>query len=320
MTARLQVVLSAIACLLLVGIPTPVVGQGSSSQPGWQCQIPGAGAFFGQGEKECVPVPGDCNAINANLNGTVVVLDVNSLQYNGGPNHPPAVTTAKQCCDKCKSDPRCNAWSFCWKEGGCGPYCDPAATGDGKAPDQRDLTREFGQFGGCADGNKWPRFMCTLKRIPDPSPGGPRVYLPSGEDWASGVVNKAAGPGNSSGGSNGSGSGGDATAGLGSCKTVSNSNYQGDTVVFDVNRPAEITPPPAEAATRLCTAARRAAVAAGAATPRQLAPARTEPSGAPLAAVRRYPLYFCGLKKSADPSKPAAYPGDQGGFDSGTLS
>lgn len=34
----------------------------------------------------------------------MLTLDVNSLNYNAGPNHPPAVTTAADCCSACKAD------------------------------------------------------------------------------------------------------------------------------------------------------------------------------------------------------------------------
>lgn len=39
-----------------------------------------------------------CNAGNYNIDGEVLLLDVNSWQYQGGPNHPPKITTAQGCC------------------------------------------------------------------------------------------------------------------------------------------------------------------------------------------------------------------------------
>lgn len=42
--------------------------------------------------------PAACAARPLNIRGQVLVLDVGSMSYSGGPNHPPAVTTALECC------------------------------------------------------------------------------------------------------------------------------------------------------------------------------------------------------------------------------
>lgn len=62
----------------------------------WRCQQEGACAY-GVCDRLVCASPG-CAASNANLQGEVLVLDVNSWSYSGGPNHPPRVTTAEGCC------------------------------------------------------------------------------------------------------------------------------------------------------------------------------------------------------------------------------
>jgi hypothetical protein len=85
----------------------------------WDCQVQGSAAFIVNGAPP-VCVSADCNAVNGNINGEILKLDINSWEYSAGPNKPPKVTSAAECCDQCRSMAGCNAWTFCWKEGGCG--------------------------------------------------------------------------------------------------------------------------------------------------------------------------------------------------------
>ena len=57
-------------------------------------------------ESQCVggfgaaAVGGNCQATNGNVEGLqILVLDVNSWEESSGPQSPPKVTTAAQCCD-----------------------------------------------------------------------------------------------------------------------------------------------------------------------------------------------------------------------------
>ncbi|KAK9815822.1 hypothetical protein WJX72_010213 [[Myrmecia] bisecta] len=96
----------------------------------------------------------------------LVVLDVNSQTYNGGPNHPPQATNAATCCDACKANPKCNIWVFCNDRDGCTSGCN---TKDRQFnPSQPSDPQRFGQFGSCGPGGKWPGFMCSLKHAADP--------------------------------------------------------------------------------------------------------------------------------------------------------
>lgn len=54
----------------------------------------------------------------ANVGGDVLVYDVNSRQQAPGP-----VFTAADCCAACKSQPRCNVWTFCPRVEGCSNDC-----------------------------------------------------------------------------------------------------------------------------------------------------------------------------------------------------
>ena len=85
---------------------------------------------------------------------------------------------------ECNGTPGCNAWTFCWQGDGCGSGCV-------RAPNPSEDKTLFGPFGGCAPGDKYPPFMCTLKHVPDPA--APPLYPDSGAaGWTSGVVLAAA--------------------------------------------------------------------------------------------------------------------------------
>eukprot|EP00884_Botryococcus_braunii_P008463 jgi/Botrbrau1/17618/Bobra.0166s0054.2 len=143
-----------------------------------------------------VGVSAQDSAVNqqaANFGGDVLVLDVNSLTYNGGPNHGgTGVTSPAACAAACQADGKCNTWVFCAGQDqyGCGQGCSrPDNEYDPKNPS--DKTR-FGMFTRCScpgsnapdrtDCN-WPSNMCSLKF----NAGTPPIYS-SGQNWISGVV------------------------------------------------------------------------------------------------------------------------------------
>eukprot|EP00884_Botryococcus_braunii_P021856 jgi/Botrbrau1/8354/Bobra.0046s0015.1 len=169
---------------LFLGLCTVTV-----SGQAWQCQLEGSCAFQGAcANPEPVCPPATCNAAQANYGGQVLILDVNSRVYNGGPNHPPQVTSARQCCAQCASTAGCNTWVFCSKTEGCGSGCTSDQYGSLPPTDQNnDSPLRFGQFGGCYPDGKFPMWMCSLKFNPDPTK--PAVFESgASQDWTSGYL------------------------------------------------------------------------------------------------------------------------------------
>eukprot|EP01026_Neomeris_dumetosa_P051200 TRINITY_DN4502_c0_g1_i12.p1 TRINITY_DN4502_c0_g1~~TRINITY_DN4502_c0_g1_i12.p1 ORF type:complete len:573 (-),score=54.31 TRINITY_DN4502_c0_g1_i12:645-2363(-) len=142
---------------------------------------------------------GNCNAKQSNIQGEILILDYNSLSYNGGPNHPPAVTNPASCCDKCKETQGCNAWTFCSNRDGCGQGCQAYASSlagglqDAASGKKRNFIPVpilgFGEFGGC-DGDRWPWLLCSLKRVEDVE--NPVVEAGETTEWVSGILTNLA--------------------------------------------------------------------------------------------------------------------------------
>lgn len=201
--------------------------------PSWDCQLKGRCTYYHNnpsavgcaGSGECVSQtgqfgpfadgakPAQCSARPLNVRGRELVLDVGSLSYAGGPNHPPAITTALECywvrgrwrfgersgegcggthlltaplpTQACDAHSDCNAWTFCWKLEGCGSSC---AKPPGPPPaDGAAANRTLGQFGKCEPGGRYPFRTCTLKRVEDPA--SPLLWdEPEGGDWTSGTL------------------------------------------------------------------------------------------------------------------------------------
>lgn len=140
------------------------------SQPAWKCGKPGA-CFYSDffPPSFCDPQPSVCAAPSCRAvrgmytAGTVINADVNSFSYGGGPNHPPAVTVAAECCDACKQDKRCNVWNFC-SAGNCG-YKDSCTAFYKKYPAGPDKTDLRGVFSsGCADEGRFGKGACILRQ------------------------------------------------------------------------------------------------------------------------------------------------------------
>lgn len=163
---------------------------------GWKCGPSGSCVFCPacEGCPATVCVGGECGARRSNVQGELLVLDVNSLTYNGGPNHPPRVVNAADCCDQCKKTEGCNAWVFCSKREGCGSGCSGYVNSlsdkeTSSAPNTGGTTKAFGPFGSCND-DKWPWLMCSLKHVADAS-NPDEVDVGPNSDWVSGIVEEA---------------------------------------------------------------------------------------------------------------------------------
>ncbi|CAL5228479.1 g11621 [Coccomyxa viridis] len=92
-----------------------------------------------------------CNAKAQNVDGEVVVFDVNSLQPQK------VVYNAADCCAQCKKTSGCNTWTFCNSPDGCSSDC-PSNVATAKATGGKT----FGPYGGC-QGDHFPYQQCSLK-------------------------------------------------------------------------------------------------------------------------------------------------------------
>lgn len=105
----------------------------------------------------------DCNTIRGTYKATeYVIVDVNSFSYQGGPNKPPAVTVAAQCCDACKKNKNCNVWSFCDNDkcGGKG-YCTELYN---KYPSGFEKGLKRGVYGSACSNGYFSKGSCLLQR------------------------------------------------------------------------------------------------------------------------------------------------------------
>lgn len=142
-----------------------------------------------------VPTGASCVIFNeTNIDAEVIILDVNSMSYNAGPNHPKVVQSESECCEECLMNDECNAWTFCPLQEGCGQGCTSKYDYH-MDPSQIDASIHFGPFGVCGENQKWPYLMCSLKKLPKSINGsfGDADNLPvykdqSSSDWISGVV------------------------------------------------------------------------------------------------------------------------------------
>eukprot|EP01023_Acetabularia_acetabulum_P059471 TRINITY_DN7148_c0_g1_i5.p1 TRINITY_DN7148_c0_g1~~TRINITY_DN7148_c0_g1_i5.p1 ORF type:complete len:254 (-),score=39.97 TRINITY_DN7148_c0_g1_i5:415-1176(-) len=122
----------------------------------------------------CFSPNDSCGARETNIQGDILVLDVNSMS---GPATPQIVSNFTDCCNECKQTFGCNAWVFCSNKNGCGSGCDDyiaqLSGADGG----------FGEYGGCS-GSKWPPYLCSLKNITDVN----NLQEEGAEDgWISGI-------------------------------------------------------------------------------------------------------------------------------------
>lgn len=119
----------------------------------------------------------NCSAVNGNLQGKIVVLDVNSWTTSNGAQRPPNVTTAVQCCEYCRRTTGCNAWTFCFRPEGCGTGCPS----DGCTSKN---CSGLGPFSRCTVDGRYPFLTCSLKSVDLSN----LTYWPGDLDWTSGVV------------------------------------------------------------------------------------------------------------------------------------
>lgn len=141
------------------------------------------------------PTESSCTVFeNTNIDAQVIILDVNSMSYNAGPNHPKVVQSVSECCEQCMMNEDCNAWTFCPLSEGCGQGCT-SKYDYFMDPSQIDPSIHFGQFGMCGENERWPYLMCSLKKLPksiyDSSVDAdnlPSFKDASSSDWISGIV------------------------------------------------------------------------------------------------------------------------------------
>lgn len=181
-----------------------------TDEESWRCQWPGTcsyctqcqfctegpnGTLGGCGHcKFCGDIacpPRECvagKAMNRNIKGRVLVLDVNSWWEHQGAERAAKITTAAQCEAFCKLTPFCNAWTFCLNPQGCDAGCTSTEAGS-------DGFVEFGPFGFCTgplgsyvQSGAYPFQMCTLKSI---NATETPEYWNDSTDWVSGIVSNA---------------------------------------------------------------------------------------------------------------------------------
>lgn len=103
---------------------------------------------------------GSCGAAPFDIWSTkdVLVLSTNGQERPYSDTNPPDVTTAAECCGKCKKTEGCNGWRFCPKEAGCSIYRKPCNEWKDKLG--------LGPHEECSPGGtNYPRFMCTLLKV-----------------------------------------------------------------------------------------------------------------------------------------------------------
>ena len=152
--------------------------------PAFKCQLKGAGACGADADpatcssadlkKSVVCADDTCSAEQKNVDGNLIVFDINSAAPT------PTILTAADCCAACKADSACTAWTFCPLKDGCAKDCPTyiASASPGKG---------FGPYGKC-QGDAFPYRACSLKAMP----GGKHTTTASGphQPWVSGVVRK----------------------------------------------------------------------------------------------------------------------------------
>ncbi|GMH38699.1 hypothetical protein BSKO_06583 [Bryopsis sp. KO-2023] len=129
----------------------------------WKCHPTGVCAY----DENCPDfaesiqcVDRGCGAARFDLwsGAEVLVLSTNSMEKPYDAANPPDVTSAAQCCAKCRSTKGCNGWRFCPREEGCAIYRKPCK-------DFKDVLG-LGPHEECAPGGKnFPKFMCTLFNV-----------------------------------------------------------------------------------------------------------------------------------------------------------
>mmetsp|Transcript_148 Transcript_148/g.467 ORF Transcript_148/g.467 Transcript_148/m.467 type:complete len:201 (-) Transcript_148:323-925(-) len=157
------ITLACAACTAEGAAPTT-----APAQPKWLCQQPG-GCYIGNGAycpgvpQKCPPA--GCNPAHGLYNASKVINgDYNSFFYSGGPNHPPVVTTAGECCEQCKNNRTCNVWNFCSEPNGCGPRgsCSAFQKSIPLYPKPGALTGQF--YRGCTKDGRFLQLACVLRQ------------------------------------------------------------------------------------------------------------------------------------------------------------
>ena len=102
-------------------------GAGSSYVETWRCQPKGAGSCGADSEPATCSAadlkasvkcaPDDCNAKQVNVDGNLLIFDVNSAAPE------PSILTAADCCAACRNLAECTAWTFCPLKKGCAKDC-----------------------------------------------------------------------------------------------------------------------------------------------------------------------------------------------------
>lgn len=173
----------------------------------WMCQWPGTCSYCSQ----CVfctegpmGTPGGCGhckfcgaiacppkecvsneAMNRNIKGEVMILDVNSWWKHNGAEKPARITTAAQCEQLCRTTSFCNAWSFCLDPKGCGSGCNATAAGADGFSDFGPSGTCFGSLGTYETTGAYPYQMCTLKYVNDTEN---IEFWDNSKEWVSGVI------------------------------------------------------------------------------------------------------------------------------------
>jgi len=146
--------------------------------PEWRCQPTGKCAF----NETCNNFPqsikcagAECGVMHRTLRGEILVYSTNGQERPFSDNNPPDVTSAAECCQKCREHADCNGWTYCHRDYGCQIYKEPC--------DKESI----GPYDECPRGEKmWPKHTCQLMVV---DPENPKMgQLADNEAWVSGIL------------------------------------------------------------------------------------------------------------------------------------
>lgn len=175
---------------LLIAFAVAAVASGAyaatPAPPAWACGK--LTDYYAAVTTECAPA--SCNAMQRNLGGDLIVLDVQSYGTKSCQGCNPSIPST--CCKACQDQDRCNAWVLCTNKDGCGSGCASYAK-QFKAPlayDDKLPHKFWGNWGSCS-GDKWSFGTCSLKTVADVK-NPPVTSSKASDGWVSGVVPKVA--------------------------------------------------------------------------------------------------------------------------------
>lgn len=148
--------------------------------PEWRCQPTGKCAFDDKCpnfSKSLKCTDAECGAVQRTLKGEVLSYSTNGNERPFSKKDPPDVTSAAECCQKCRDHPECNGWTYCSRDFGC--QIDKVRC---------DVNKEnLGPYDECTgEGKLWPKNTCQLMVVDTNAPQFGQIV--DNEAWVSGVL------------------------------------------------------------------------------------------------------------------------------------